>query len=132
MINAGWYTEQSSMWPGQGLSLKIKEVRRRAQLAATSPALGPVCVRPSAAAAAAVLHGSGVCVRRSPTHLSLAQVLYRARSEFQASRRALAHGTMHSQLPPQPQRVLLISFADATVCSRTRAFALWLSSVYRG
>ncbi len=26
MIEGGWYTELSPMWPGQGLSLKIKEV----------------------------------------------------------------------------------------------------------
>ncbi|GLC57471.1 ribonucleotide reductase (RNR) inhibitor [Pleodorina starrii] len=26
MINAGWYTELSPMWPGQGLTLKMKEV----------------------------------------------------------------------------------------------------------
>ncbi|KXZ44051.1 hypothetical protein GPECTOR_75g775 [Gonium pectorale] len=31
MINAGWYTEMSPMWPGQGLSLKIKEVLYRAK-----------------------------------------------------------------------------------------------------
>jgi hypothetical protein len=31
MINAGWYTELSPMWPGQGLTLKIKEVLHRAK-----------------------------------------------------------------------------------------------------
>ncbi|EFJ52441.1 hypothetical protein VOLCADRAFT_55771 [Volvox carteri f. nagariensis] len=31
MINAGWYTELSPMWPGQGLTLKIKEILYRAK-----------------------------------------------------------------------------------------------------
>ncbi|GLI64183.1 hypothetical protein VaNZ11_007375 [Volvox africanus] len=31
MIEAGWYTELSPMWPGQGLTLKIKDILHRAK-----------------------------------------------------------------------------------------------------
>ena len=38
IVKDGWFTELSSMWPGQGLSLEVKEVlfRRRSKFQVSS------------------------------------------------------------------------------------------------